>query len=78
MRMLAVFPLCCSRRRWVRMWVGICYLRLGTFYAGQQVQLSGGFGSFQETSQAGRASAGDPRLSLEERYGTHAPATSAL
>jgi hypothetical protein len=43
----------------------------GTFYAGQQVQLSGSFWAFQDTSAA-RISAGDPRPSLEERYGTHA------
>ena len=52
-------------------YVGWNIIPPGTFYAGQQVQLSGGFWPFQET-QAGRASAGDPRLSLEERYGTHA------
>ena len=40
-------------------------------YAGQQDSLSGGYWPFQETSTA-RTSAGDPRPSLEERYGTHA------
>jgi hypothetical protein len=40
-------------------------------YAGQQDSLSGGYWPFQETSAA-RISAGDPRPSLEERYGTHA------
>ena len=50
-------------------YVGWNIIPPGTFYAGQQVQLSGGFWPFQET-QAGRASTTDPRLSLEERYGT--------
>ena len=40
-------------------------------YAGQQDSLSGGYWPFQETSAA-RKAAGDPRPSLEERYGTHA------
>jgi hypothetical protein len=52
-------------------YVGWNIIPAGTFYAGQQVQLSGGFWPFQET-QAERVSANDPRLSLEERYGTHA------
>jgi Alpha/beta hydrolase domain len=43
----------------------------GTFYAGQQVQLAGSFWPFQKT-EADRAAAGDPRPSLEKRYGTHA------
>ena len=40
-------------------------------YAGQQDNLTGGYWPFQET-KAARISAGDPRPSLEERYGTHA------
>ena len=51
-------------------YVGWNIIPSGTFYAGQQVQLSGGFWPFQETAQA--RSNGDPRPSLEERYGTHA------
>ena len=38
-------------------------------YAGQQDNLSGGYWPFWDT-QAHRNSAGDPRRSLEERYGT--------
>ena len=41
------------------------------FYKGQQVELQGGYWPFWAT-QAQRMSAGDPRKSLEERYGTHA------
>ncbi len=40
-------------------------------YAGQTVQLNGGYWPFWDT-KANRMTAGDPRLSLEERYGTHA------
>jgi hypothetical protein len=40
-------------------------------YAGQQDSLSGGFWPFQQTAAA-RMAAGDPRPSVEERYGTHA------
>jgi hypothetical protein len=40
-------------------------------YAGQQDSLTGGYWPFWDT-QANRMSAGDPRPSLEERYGTHA------
>jgi hypothetical protein len=40
-------------------------------YAGQQDSLSGGYWPFQETIAA-RKAIGDPRPSLEERYGTHA------
>jgi len=40
-------------------------------YTGQQDSLSGGYWPFQET-KAARQAAGDPRPSLEERYGTHA------
>lgn len=40
-------------------------------YAGQQDSLSGGFWPFWDT-QANRVAHGDPRPSLEERYGTHA------
>ena len=39
-------------------------------YAGQQDSLAGGFWPFWDT-QANRAAHGDPRPSLEERYGTH-------
>ena len=39
-------------------------------YAGQQVQLQGAFWPFQLT-KAIRTAAGDPRPSLEERYGNH-------
>ncbi len=39
-------------------------------YAGQQVQLSGSFWAFQQT-KALRTAIGDPRKSLEERYGNH-------
>jgi hypothetical protein len=39
-------------------------------YAGQQVQLSGSFWPFYQT-KVQRTAAGDPRPSLEERYGTH-------
>jgi hypothetical protein len=52
-------------------YVGWNIIPPGTFYAGQQVQLSGGFWTFQQTATA-RAAALDPRPSLEERYGTHA------
>ncbi len=52
-------------------YVGWNIIPSGTFYAGQQVQLSGGFWPFWDT-QANRQLAKDPRLSLEERYGTHA------
>ena len=41
-----------------------------TPYAGQGVQLNGGYWPFWDTL-AHRQAAGDPRLSLEERYGTH-------
>jgi hypothetical protein len=41
------------------------------FYAGQQVQLSGGYWPFQDT-EMNRVAANDPRPSLERRYGTHA------
>jgi Alpha/beta hydrolase domain len=40
-------------------------------YAGQQDSLSGGYWPFQQTIAA-RHATGDPRPSLEERYGTHA------
>jgi hypothetical protein len=40
-------------------------------YAGQQDSLSGGFWPFPDTVAA-RQAAGDPRPSLEERYGSHA------
>jgi hypothetical protein len=39
-------------------------------YVGQQDSLSGGYWPFYETA-AQRTTAGDPRRSLEERYGTH-------
>jgi len=52
-------------------YVGWNIIPSGTFYAGQQVQLSGGFWPFQQTAAA-RTAALDPRPSLEERYGTHA------
>jgi hypothetical protein len=39
-------------------------------YAGQQAQLAGSFWPFWDT-MANRLAAGDPRPSLEERYGTH-------
>jgi len=39
-------------------------------YAGQQDSLSGGYWPFFDT-KTNRLAAGDPRLSLEERYGTH-------
>jgi hypothetical protein len=52
-------------------YVGWNIIPPGTFYAGQQVQLSGSYWPFQET-EAARTAAGDPRLSLEARYGTHA------
>lgn len=52
-------------------YVGWNIIPPGDFYAGQQVQLSGGFWPFQETEQD-RMAAGDPRPSLEERYGTSA------
>jgi hypothetical protein len=39
-------------------------------YAGQGVQLNGGYYPFWDT-KANRTTAGDPRLSLEERYGSH-------
>ena len=52
-------------------YVGWNIIPPGTFYAGQQVQLSGGFWPFQQT-QAARNAARDPRPSLEERYGNHA------
>jgi alpha/beta hydrolase family protein/VCBS repeat protein len=39
-------------------------------YAGQPVVLAGGYWPFWDT-QAHRLASGDPRLSLEERYGTH-------
>ena len=40
-------------------------------YAGQAVELNAGYWPFYETATQ-RTSAGDPRLSLEERYGTNA------
>jgi hypothetical protein len=52
-------------------YVGWNIIPPGDFYSGQQVQLAGGFWPFQETKTA-RMSAGDPRQSLEERYGTNA------
>jgi len=52
-------------------YVGWNIIPPGTFYAGQQVQLAGGFWPFQQT-KAARTTAGDPRRSLEERYGSHA------
>jgi hypothetical protein len=51
-------------------YVGWNIIPPGTFYAGQQVQLQGGFWPFRQT-QTDRMTAGDPRPSLEERYGTH-------
>lgn len=51
-------------------YVGWNIIPPGTFYSGQQVQLAGGYWPFQQT-QAARSAAGDPRPSLEERYGTH-------
>ncbi len=51
-------------------YVGWNIIPPGTFYAGQQVQLQGGFWPFRQT-QADRMAASDPRPSLEERYGTH-------
>ncbi|HKD40350.1 MAG TPA: alpha/beta hydrolase domain-containing protein, partial [Myxococcaceae bacterium] len=39
-------------------------------YAGQQDSLAGGFWPFWDT-KANRVANGDPRPSLEERYGTH-------
>jgi hypothetical protein len=51
-------------------YVGWNIIPPGTFYAGQQVQLQGGFWPFQQT-HADRTAAGDPRPSVEERYGTH-------
>jgi hypothetical protein len=41
------------------------------FYAGQQCGFTGGYIPFAAT-KAERLANGDPRLSLEERYGTHA------
>jgi hypothetical protein len=52
-------------------YVGWNIIPPGDFYAGQQVQLVGGFWPFQETKED-RMAAGDPRRSLEERYGSHA------
>jgi Alpha/beta hydrolase domain len=52
-------------------YVGWNIIPPGTFYAGQQVQLAGGYLPFRLT-QADRTAANDPRPSLEERYGTHA------
>src|SRR5262249_16388340 len=40
-------------------------------YAGEQDSLTGGYWPFQDT-KAHRLTNGDPRPSLEERYGTHA------
>jgi hypothetical protein len=42
----------------------------GTPYAGQDIQLNGGYYPFWDT-KAHRSAADDPRLSLEERYGTN-------
>ena len=42
----------------------------GTPYAGQSIYLNGGYYPFWDT-KANRTTAGDPRLSLEERYGTN-------
>jgi hypothetical protein len=42
----------------------------GGFYKGQGCGFSGGYIPFAKT-KAERVAAGDPRLSLEERYGTH-------
>jgi hypothetical protein len=42
----------------------------GSPYSGQQNSLNGGYWPFWDTA-AHRTAAGDPRLSLEERYGTH-------
>jgi hypothetical protein len=52
-------------------YVGWNIIPPGTFYAGQQVQLQGGFWPFRLT-HADRVTASDPRPSLAERYGTHA------
>jgi alpha/beta hydrolase family protein len=43
----------------------------GGFDKGKQCTLSGGYIPFAKT-KAERLAAGDPRLSLEERYGSHA------
>jgi hypothetical protein len=47
------------------------------FDKGKQCTLSGGFIPFAKT-KAERLAAGDPRLSLEERYGTHAGYVAAV
>jgi hypothetical protein len=52
-------------------YVGWNIIPPGTFYAGQQVQLQGGYWPFHQT-RSDRVAASDPRRSLEERYGTHA------
>ncbi len=49
----------------------------GGFYKGQGCGFSGGFIPFAKT-KAERMAAGDPRLSLEERYGTHETYVAAV
>ena len=49
----------------------------GGFDKGKQCTLSGGYIPFAKT-KAERLAAGDPRLSLEERYGTHAGYVAAV
>src|ERR1700685_2913909 len=69
-RTSAAFPLCYSRHRWAHMWVGRLSRPAPSMRA-SQLQPSGGFWPFGDT-QSHRQSAGDPRLSLEKRYGTPA------
>ena len=45
-------------------------IKPGSPWSGQQANLDGSWWPFYDTA-ANRQAAGDPRLSLEERYGTH-------
>jgi hypothetical protein len=49
----------------------------GGFDKGKQCTLSGGYIPFAKT-KAERLASGDPRLSLEERYGSHAGYVAAV
>ena len=65
----AAFRPCCGRRRWgpISGW----NVTAAGFDKGKICMLNGGFIPFAKT-KAERLASGDPRPSLEERYGNHA------
>ena len=66
--MWAAFHPCCGRFRWADVH-GLEHRRVG-FDQGQICKLNGAFIPFAQT-KAERIASGDPRLSLQERYGSH-------